>query len=473
MDPADAYVELYDLLTLCSGSSLADWSREDETLALIDQVCCEVLAQGELPDGWMPAELPQQSDQPALRRCLGILLGLDSALDSAALETDVLPYDELRYLRYRMRLHGRLNQATSGSLVVRRARPFRPSTAAQNLADLLSFIRIPSHVSARVQIHVVTSVNDLPDLEPVISTDPELEPLPPIPVAQMPMLADGEDLVWEKLDRPAGQFYTVAPKTTRLRERILDALTALDDSDAVLGLLPEACIDDSLAREWQEVLRNHPPPSHSRLTWLLIGTGPLTRSGGLGLTDRRPNRAVLLTRAGKVLMTQDKQHGFTFTAGQQQTYGVTALGHTTRDEHIDSGTDFRALESRYGRFGLNICEDLGRHDVQSDVIASGVTHLMVPVLAAAMHDKGWQAQAAQTLVIEAGTAVAVTNGLAINRYVPATYGGGPAPTLVAIKAPTGHPTEYPGLSDMVREYACPKTAISAKQDALTPRTADW
>lgn len=473
MDPADAYVELYDALTDCSGSSICDWWQDQDTKDLGDRVCNDVLTQGDLPDHWMPASRPAQSDQPALKRCLGILRGLDIALGSVADETDALRYDELRYLRYRLRFQGRLNQATSGSLVFRRARPCRPSTTAQTLVDALSLIRIPPHVSVRVHINPVMAVDDLPDLETLDNMDAELEPLPPIPVAQLPMLAEGDDLIWEKIDRASGRFYTVAPNSARLQGRPVDALAALDDSDAVLALLPEACVDDDLAEEWQDVLRNHPAPSHSRLAWLLIGTGPLTPTKGPGITGRRPNRAVLMTRAGKILLTQDKQRGFTFTAGQQREYGVAALGRTTRDEHIDLGTDFKALESRYGRFGIHICEDLGRHDLQSDVIASGVTHLMVPVLAAAMHDEGWQANAAESLVIAAGTSVAVTNGLAINRFVPAAYGGGPAPTLVAIKPPTGHPTEYPSLSDMVREYACTKTAISALEDALTPRTADW
>jgi predicted amidohydrolase len=467
MDPADAFVRLYDALRQCPASRLEEWWELGQDTA--ERVCCDVEATGDLPEHWMPAG-------PApTPRSFGVLCGLDRALRNADPAADTLANRQLGYLRTRLRLTGRLNDETNGKLLFRRARSARPTAlpgvpVIQGIDDFLSLLRISDERSSHIHIERVLEVLDLPDID--YGTDRDLDPLPPLPIAQLPLLADKDDLRWELYD-PA--YYQVAPSDD-LRVHLRAALTALDSSDAVLALLPEASLNDALVQEWQELLRNNPRPEHSRLTWIMIGTGPVTSVGNPAGGDRPPNRAVLLHRRGDLLLTQDKQHGFTFTGDQQRDYGVDLGG--ARAERIAEGTEMSLLEARHGRFGILICEDLNWHYQQGDVIAAGVTHLLVPVLAAAMWDRAWQAMAAKVLVIEAGTDIAVSNGLAIHRFVPARYTGAtltPAPTLLIIASLPGKHDQWPNHSDLVRSYACPEDVMitDPREDSLTPRVADW
>jgi hypothetical protein len=462
MDPADAYVQLFDVLKdNTSGDVVIDWSEQMSVKTLTDQTCADVETTGYLPDNGMPANLE------ATPKALGILLGLDRAFAHAAMD-DSFADSLLSYLLVRFRMSGRLNEQTDGTLLFRRTRPSRPSAAPQVLDDLLNLVRIRAPRSEHIHVAWVREENDLPDLDRLHESGQELEGLPPLPIAQLPMLAEKDDLLWNTID---DQYFTVAPRSSRLREELPRALEALDNSGAVIALLPEASLDDGLIEEWRDLLRRVPCPKGSQLTWLLVGTGPVSAVGKL-LPDRRPaNRAVLLNRRGDLMLTQDKQAVFCFTAEQQQACGVDLGG--TRDEYLAQGDEVALLESRYGRFGVLVCEDLGHHLMQGDMIAAGVTHLFVPVLAAAMWEKGWQAQAAQILVQEAGADAAVSNGLAIHDRAP---DGSPAPTLLVVSTPSDHDGDrYLRPDEVIHLYASPNGAgpVSARTDALSPRVADW
>jgi len=467
MDPADAFVRLYDVLRWCPAGRLEQWWEQGEDIA--DRVCSDVESTGDLPDRWMP------ENPSATPEYFGVLRGLDRALRNADQAADALTDRQLGYLRTRWRLTGRLNDKTNGILLFRRARAARPSTlpgvpVVQALDDFLQLLRVPDHRSSHIHLTQLPEGLDLPAAEFGYTRD--LEPLPPLPIAQLPLLAEMDDLHWE-LQGPA--YYQVGPQD-HLRLHLRAALEALDASNAVVAILPEASLNDALVEEWQNLLRDNPRPEHSRLTWILVGTGPVLSVGGQPSSDRLPNRAVLLHRRGDFLLTQDKQHGFTFTTDQQTEYGVDLGG--ARAEHIAEGTDLSLLEARHGRFGILICEDLNWHYQQGDIIEAGVTHLFVPVLAAAMWDQSWQATAAKVLVMEAGTDIAVSNGLAIHRYVPAAYASAPntpAPTLLVIACVPDKHDQWPSHADLVRTYACPadEATKSARDDALTPRIADW
>ncbi|WP_406722910.1 carbon-nitrogen hydrolase family protein [Streptomyces althioticus] len=412
MDPADAYVRLYDALKGTAGSDLDDWSQEPDVDEAAEQVCEVVLADpnGLLPDHWIPADL---APKPEL---LAVLLGLDLAMVHARIDADRPDFRTLGYLRSRLQMTGRLNDSTSGTLLFRHRRSGRPIGAPQTLDDLLHLVRIPS--GSNIHVEPLSEADDLPD--PGLSDDAEGEDPPtppPIQLAQLPFLAEADDLRWGDVKLQKRSYYTVQPDSSRLRGQPSDAVIALDNCGANVAVLPEASLDDDLLREWQEAVDNGPSPEKTRLAWLLIGTGPVTRVGGASAGDgrRSPNRAVLLTRKGKVLLTQDKQRGFPLPPQKQKDYGLR-IGEPPpvhRDEYIATVTDLSLVDSRYGRFGVHICEDVGWHDMRGDVITAGVTHLFVPVLAAPIQDLGWQAQAAMELVKEAGTDVAVSNGLAV------------------------------------------------------------
>ena len=82
-----------------------------------------------------------------------------------------------------------------------------------------------------------------------------------------------------------------------------------------MAVLPEACLNDKLLAAWRQALVSIIPPIHSRLTWLVVGTGPV---GG----DEPPyNRAVVIDRRGQDLWTQDKQFDFSLSEPGQ---GVSA-----------------------------------------------------------------------------------------------------------------------------------------------------
>jgi hypothetical protein len=180
---------------------------------------------------------------------------------------------------------------------------------------------------------------------------------------------------------------------------------------------------------------------------------------------------VVMHRSGcaRLLMTQDKRSGFTFTTNKQEEYGVD-LGGVKRDEHIPHNRQVNLLEARCGRFGVQICEDFGRLDRRASIVAAGVTHLIVPVLAAAMWEHGWQAKAGEDLGISAGTKIAVANGLAIQRF----YEDAPAPTLLTVTGPATPPQQYLSTNDLIHVHSNVNgKTMTAREDALKPRVAHW
>lgn len=468
MDVADAYIDLYDALVGCDQTCLIEWSEAHATKCAAAEACSVAEAEGHIPDDRWRAWLPDGAVRS--ERALGVLLGLDKALLNADPDIDDLDCRGLGELRSRALIGRRLNcDKSKGALLFRRATPCRPSAEPQTLDEFLHLIRIPPHLTAKVLVRYVNTLDDLPDLDDEWNGSEE-QTLPRLPIAQLPMLAEAGDLIWETTDDPPHRRYSVKPRSAVLAAHVPEALEHLDSSGAFLALLPEACLDDALLSAWRRAMRTSPPQG-SRLTWLLLGTGPIRNEGPHVDGPRPPNRAVLLHRSGKRLITQDKQRGFCLTLSQQRRYGLDPGGN--REEYIALGRETFVLEARHGRFAILICEDLKRADLQERIIKSGTTHVMVPVLAGAMWKNGWQAPAALRLAEESGTDVAVSNGLAIER----DYNGMPAPTLLVFSVPPGH-DEYLRAdqlldSDELQRRLPASVPPDARADALTPRTADW
>ncbi|OXM52397.1 hypothetical protein CFP71_23485 [Amycolatopsis thailandensis] len=461
MDPADAFVNLYDGLRGVSGDTLSDWSADGRVRDVEAMVRVEVRTTGLLSEAWL-------AGRPDERKRFGVLLGLDLALLGANADTCHPGDRALDYLQVRLEMNGRLNDETGGILVPRRTFPLRPNADPESLDDFVHLLRIPPYVSVNLQLSRVAAVRDLPRS--------------PLKIAQLPFLAESADLRWEP-DRPDGGFYTVAPESARLGDRVARALDVLDESGAVLAILPEGCLDDSVLERWREQLRATPRPEGSSLTWLLLGTGPVTSVGPPPASNRPPNRAVLVHRNGWVepMLTQDKMSGFCFTVDKQEEYEIE-LGGVKRDERISHDSLITVLESRSGRFAVQVCEDFTRPERHQHVIAVGATHLLVPVLAAPMWKKGWQAAAGQTLTVHLGAKAAVSNGLAITRFYREKQDGengpyeidNPATTLLTVAGPSDRPAEYLTTDDVVKEYQNPDANWQkALDDALTPRVADW
>ncbi|WP_158854224.1 hypothetical protein [Saccharothrix deserti] len=464
MDPADAYVKLYDQLCRVDADLLTVWSTTDEVQDTAGQVRLEVEVTSSLGEWWMP---PQVSDES---RLFGVLLGLDLALLHASKQLGCVGSGVLDDLMVRLEMTGRLNDQTSGLLLFRRASWLRPHEDREYLDGFLNLLRVPPHLSSDLEIEFVPEAYDLPDRETLHEPGGELDPPPPVVVAQLPFLADGDDLRWTLTKKSSRGFYTVGPATERLRSHMSKALSALDHSGAAVGFLPEASLDDKLLEVWFDLLRNTTRPDGSALTWLLLGSGPVLSVGPHPRTDRLTNRAVLVHRSGqrRPLLIQDKGSGFCFTTKKQHDFHLDLGGK--RDERIPHTRTVTLLESRCGRFGIQICEDLNRIEHQQYIVAAGVTHLLVPVLAGAMWNGGWQATAGQDLAVALGAKIAVGNSMALERF----FGGKPAPTLLTVAGPAIPPSQYLTMRDLVRVHLNQNAATTdAREDALTPRVADW
>jgi predicted amidohydrolase len=463
MDAGDAYIDLYDVLADCPQVSLLEWHLTAATQDRAEAVRRVVGAAGEAPDDHWRAWLPDGAT--CSEEAFGVLLGLDRAL----LDADPYlgtPGTPLGTPRGNLQTYGRLNSSEGkGILLTRRAAPCRPSVEPESLDGFLRHIRIPPDLAGKLDVMSCLALDDLP--VPDQGRDGrhgrDLAPLPLIPIAQLPMLAEPGDLIWAT---PDDSHYTVAPNSALLAQYVPRALAELDASGAVLALLPEASLDDHLLEAWQVALRA--TPGEGALTWLLAGTGPVRKQGPAAHAQRPPNRAVLLHRNGEVLLTQDKQRGFTITTeNQQHKYGVPYAG-SARAEYITQGTRLSVLESRRGRFAVAICEDLERDAIRDQVIKSGTTHLIVPGLAGGMHKDGWQPPDAYVVAVEAGADVAVSNGLAIE----SKYNGNPVPTLLVFSVPDEH-DDYLSHGQLLRIPEPATVTADPRDNALTVRPADW
>jgi hypothetical protein len=236
------------------------------------------------------------------------------------------------------------------------------------------------------------------------------------------MLAVRRDVKFWHPSTPAGRYYSAAPNRRSVRGRIETALAALDASGAHIGLVPEAACDDVLLREWTRLCQRTPAPPGSQLTFLLVGTGPVTatdagRSRVATAADVPPNRGVVLhRRTGEPLLLQDKQRGFSMDERYLRDSGLhRTLGSETIDELLPTAPALNLLESTIGRLAVLVCEDLSRvATVGADAVASAVSLALAPILATPILIDRWQQRAGAVLVAE-GTAVAVANSLALGR----------------------------------------------------------
>jgi predicted amidohydrolase len=144
----------------------------------------------------------------------------------------------------------------------------------------------------------------------------------------------------------------------------------------------------------------------------VAGTGPVED----GSADHRSvNRAVVLSRGGRVLATQDKRHGFTLTHGQIASWGLEPdLGPEARAESLAKRRHLTVLESTIGRFCVLVCEDLGRAVEDGTLVAEvGSSHILAPVLSKPTLPHYWEHSDAKTWASAIGANTVVANSLVI------------------------------------------------------------
>lgn len=227
-------------------------------------------------------------------------------------------------------------------------------------------------------------------------------------VACMPFIEDPAELRFEVREREAGRFYLIAPRNlAATRERVARAVAALDDSGAMLAVLPELTLSAPLLEQWQRALRGR-KRGGSHLRWVLVGTGNLRRG-------RPPtNTAVLLDGyTGEVIARQEKLFPFSLTPEILRRWQLSGrLDDARVDEDLARGDRLVVLEAGALRVAMLICEDLGRvTDLAEPIRDLGISHLLVPVFSRPLREHRWEHQRSEVYGQATGTTAVISNSL--------------------------------------------------------------
>jgi hypothetical protein len=407
-DLADTFCELYDRYQGIPVEDAAEWrgaSRSEATL----------LAHQLEWQGFRTLDV----DVGDPGRAITTLLALEKAIVSALPRfADAFATSEgwriplaRRYART-----GTLQRDASGALLPR----WHPSARNDRFSDLFLFlVRLGAPDWKHVRYSLLAGART-----PALAREPR-SGQKSLPVACAPFaddLAELDVVPTVMDDRPA---YWVGPGAALKRsERIAHVLEALDESDAVLGVLPEGCLDDELLERWRALL--DATPIRGPLRWLLLGSGPS------GPSDPKSNTAVIVARGpdddghrGQPLLVQSKRHGFTI---ENRTIAQWCLedrlpGDQARVEAISTGDDLAVLETDVGRFCVLICEDLAHFNADDrEAFAAGtlaekvgVSHVLVPIFDRELKPGRWHAKCGVPWSREAGARVLVATSLAVAR----------------------------------------------------------
>jgi hypothetical protein len=408
-DPADLFVELYDRLgdEPFTGVVPAEgWYFENAVLAQVESVREAVLATGMVED--LLLERLDAGDQRSIFACL---LGLDQALDHINPFSGSLDGHSLYRIARRHAATGHLNSdPKSGALLFGCTFAGRPAGIPVK-AEFFGLVRVAATAWQHVDHDWIPNEFD-------IAIDPTLRPGARLAVGCVPMIDSYDEMTIQKtrrgLRRPA---YRVGPRVDSLPGRVDAVLAELERSEATIGLLPEATLDDGLLEVWRAALAGTDPPDDSQLTWIVAGTGPV--GGG----DPPHNRAVLLHRSGQVLFAQDKLNDFTLTSLQLHRWNLNKqLGSVRSLEDISKGERVEIRESNLGRIAILICEDLTRTPTLAALTSCGVSHVFVPIFSPPV-DEGWVKDAASRHVADVGAWIIVATSLAVGREMDKAVDG--------------------------------------------------
>jgi predicted amidohydrolase len=404
-EPADLFVQLYDAMPddVFQGWTATRWYEDELVRRRANEIGEIVLDRGVLD----PAVTEEMIAEYGDRGRFMVLLGLDIALAHASPYAPYHGAPALAGVLVTYLTEGRLNgPGTTGALLPRCAFPGRPR-GLRSKAEFFGVHRVPPEAWDMIDHAVLPTVQD-----PHFSRDE------PVAVGCAPVLETYDDVEIEFAERAGAAVYRLRPMdSSGLRSRIKAILRTLDESGAQLAVMPEASLSDALLEHWKEVAFDTAGRDRTRrpLRFLLLGSGPL--GGG----DPPPNRAVLLDRwTGRELLVQDKLSGFTLDAAQMRLWRLPDAPDTgTAAEHIRPGRRISVLDSSLGRLAVLICEDLGRSiRWDRELLACGVSHLLVPIFSKPILEHRWEEQGAEARVTELGAWVAVSNSLAVGTAIP-------------------------------------------------------
>jgi hypothetical protein len=407
-DLADAFCEIYDRYQGVPVDDAAAWRGDMRSEATL-------LAHQLEWQGFRTLDLDVRDPRRAVTTLLALEKAIVSALPryadaTATSEPWQLPL-ALRYAR-----SGMLQRDARGALLPR----WHPSARSDRFGDLFRFlVRIDAHDWQHVQYSLVAGARTPATVREPRSGQKSL------PVGCAPFGEDLADFDVVPTEMDGVPAYWVGPATRLKRsERIAEVLNALDESGAIIGVLPEGCLDDELLDCWTRLLEA--TPVRGPLRWLLLGSGPA------GVHDPKSNTAVIVARAadddghrGRPLLVQSKRHGYKIPAStiDQWCLADRLPGGHDRVEAIRAGDNLAVLETDVGRFCVLVCEDLSHFNAADhEAFAAGalaekvgVSHVLVPIFDRELKPGRWHEERAYPWSDEAGTWVLVATSLAVAR----------------------------------------------------------
>ncbi len=382
-----------------------EWADDGLLQSFSEYVEETVIAEGQLdPDA--VSESFEGEDDPDWR-CYGYLRGIDAAFRLIHPDVDTSDRGGLDGLAGRFRRWKRFNsEPKTGLLLPRFAFPDRFRTMGDEMAieakrDLFEYLTV---VRPEL-VPLVTSVRIARHHSP-----PSTVRVEGLFVGCAPICGGGDVEIYCE-PAPPRRRYHVRPLSKRVQPQLQTVIELLDASGAHIGVMPELTLDPDLVRSWKRALASTSVPPGSKLRLLLVGTGPLEQFDD----GRVANRAVLLHRSGREIISQDKRHPFTLTKDMVEEWGLTPdLGEGAAAEPIAPADTLWAAEGPLGRMLILVCEDLSRTIEDGNLLLElGPSLCLAPVFSKPTLSHYWEHSQAKKLCSEIGCNTVVANSLVI------------------------------------------------------------
>ncbi|WP_319430999.1 hypothetical protein [Mycobacterium sp. RTGN5] len=391
-----------------------------------------ILVDGKAPDSI--TDLPDDGTRDAI--ALGRLIGLDLILRRVHPNAGAPPPPELQELAFTYARRGYFNSTTDSGLLLPRLMAYGAPDHLEYKGDLFSVVRVEPHKMKRVRFSFIGSRGW-----------PTVKGKDDIVVACVPFLDTIDDVSLKRVEKFGGGRYQLGPKGAHLKRRIDEVIGELDRSGATIGVIPEGALSETLLTQWKQQLAKTPATPGSRMSLIIIGTGPVT-----GDKPAR-NRAVVLDRTGESLWEQDKLCDYTLTRSTIDFWELPNLGDDgDLKEDIHRGSQLFVAETTFGRIAILICEDLQRSHTR-DVVPRhlGVSHIFTPVFDRLLESGRWHKGAAEPHLNYTGSRVVVANSRVVGNLMGKKS---PMSTALALSPP-------PGDRGYVEEIAASNSAVDA------------
>jgi hypothetical protein len=395
-------MELYDELPeeVFYGRAAERWKNDFWVNLHARAICDQILESGEAD----PVEVERTIEQGGGERGLyTVLRGIDWALEVVNPFAANFAYGKLAGLAARYAGTGILNdqKATRGALLPRCSYLGRPQGRRSKPLHF-GVHRVSPSYWQKIQYSRLES-----RYEPSRFRAGE-----PVKVGCAPLLETFDDIHLGFGLRDGLSMYRLMPaESSSLCDRISNVIRKLDDQGAGIGMVPEGTLTNKLLEHWEQEAARTAVQGGS-LRWILVGSGPL------GEGDPPPNRAVLLDRlTGHQIMSQDKRAGFSIEARQIKEWKIPNPPLSVPvAEDIQRGGHIAVRETSLGRLAILICEDLDQStEWDRELIACGVSHLLVPIFSKPIINFRWEEQACTRTVKDMGAWLVVANSLVVQR----------------------------------------------------------